>query len=403
MSQIEQGIPRKKERNYAIEFFRFVLAVNFAFLHVYAVFPMSLGATVTFFNGAEIIVVFAGFAGYFLMQNFKRQQAASSANGVSASRQAWIYLKVRIISLWPAYVFTVALGIVAVLLRQELPLAAWPMYFINCICEFLGIQITGLGVGISAVGPLWFLSGIFVCGYFVYFLLAKFDKTFSDFIAPAVVLLYWGSQYLRGAVPFVYESYAFGDFSLYAGLMHMFTMFCVGVIIWTPIDKLKNKEFSKGTTAIISILQLFLFAMVMFKSWISTDTPIAQFLDIGWSGTFIYCSLLVFLTILNKDPVTKFPLWASKIWKYPGKLALYIYMLHYPVISYVMLAMGIKTGADWDASPERITYLFVWVLVVTIALSVVTMLLNDRVLQPWLAKKPWYSKKQKELEAATVS
>lgn len=43
--------------------------------------------------------------------------------------------------------------------------------------------------------PMWFISGLFLCGYLVYFLLAKCEKLFLDFIAPVTTVLFWASRY----------------------------------------------------------------------------------------------------------------------------------------------------------------------------------------------------------------
>ena len=65
----------KQERNYTIEFFRFMFAVNFVLLHVFILGPVRMGGTPSFANGFDVIIPFMAFSGYFLMGHFKKQQA----------------------------------------------------------------------------------------------------------------------------------------------------------------------------------------------------------------------------------------------------------------------------------------------------------------------------------------
>lgn len=83
----------KQERNYTIEFFRFMFAVNFVLLHVFILGPVRMGGTPSFANGFDVIIPFMAFSGYFLMGHFKKQQAKGLTAQVPPSRQAWNYLE----------------------------------------------------------------------------------------------------------------------------------------------------------------------------------------------------------------------------------------------------------------------------------------------------------------------
>jgi hypothetical protein len=398
----------QKERNYTIEFFRFMFSINFVLLHVYAVIPLAMGGTPLFANGADVIIPFMAFSGYFLMQNFKKNQALGLTKDISPSRQAWSYLKARLVSLLPLFMLTTAMGIIANTLLRGIPFSSLPMYFINCISEFLGLQLTGFGMGNAFVGmggvangPLWFISGIFVVGYAIYYLLAKHDKHFTGWIAPVTIALFFGSAYLNDDIPIWLKSLAIGDFSLDSGLLHMFCGMSIGVLLWVACDNLKGKQWSGGMKIFLTIAQILCIAIVMVKSWISTDSPLGVLLNIGWGATFVYTTIFSFLCLLNVDFATRFPVFSSKIWKVPGRLALYIYMLHYPVIIYVMLAMGKRPGT-FDQEAGKIHAVYAITLVICLVFGYAIMKFEEKVLMPWLKSKPWYTREQaaKELEAA---
>lgn len=398
----------KKEKNYTIEFFRFMLAVNFLFLHIYYVYPVKMGADPLFVTPTDIILIFAGFSGYFLMGNFKKRQAANLEKHIEEKpgRMAWEYLKARFIGLWPLYLLAITLGIIATCVWRGIPFAGGVMWFINAIPEILGLHITGFGVGngflgfvgekpvpaLMAVGPLWFLSGIFVCGYLIYYLLAKHEEKFTSFWAPVIILLYWGSCCLNNVLPVWNDIYSLGSFSTFAGFIHTFTMMVAGALLWIPVNNLKDKVFSKGMKAIFAIAQFFCIALIMFKSWVSCDSPIGVLLNVGWPATFVYCLIFMFLTLLNQDIVTRCPIWANRIWAVPGKMALYIYALHYPIISIVMTAMGIVDAQTWTANVDRIIILLAITVVATLILSFLVMKLDEKIIQPWLKTKPWFAK-----------
>ncbi|MDR1644101.1 MAG: hypothetical protein LBT59_30760 [Clostridiales bacterium] len=396
-----------KERNYTIEFFRFMFAVNFVMLHVYVITPMEMGAFPTFLNGADVIIPFMAFSGYFLMQSYQKKLKSGLTEGISPGRQAWDYLKARLFGLMPLYLLATVMGIVANALTNSIPIALWPMYFINCISEFMGLQITRFGNGnafssvypVSAVanGPLWFISGIFVVGYVIYYLLAKYGKHFTAWIAPVTITLFFSSTYMTDNMPIWTKIMTVGEFAIAPGLIHMFCGMSIGVLLWVACDNLKGKKFSKGMIVFLSVLQFLCVAIVLSKSWISTSSPLGIALNIGWGATFVYTSIFSFLCLLNIDAVTRFPLWASKIWKVPGRLALYIYMLHYPVIYFVFLALGINRE-NYQANAGKRHLIYAIVLVICIVAGYLIMKFEEKILMPWFKKKPWYTKEQAALE-----
>jgi antibiotic biosynthesis monooxygenase (ABM) superfamily enzyme len=67
-------------------------------------------------------------------------------------------------------------------------------------------------------------------------------------------------------------------------------------------------------------------------------------------------------------------------------------MFHYPII--VTSGMILKIN---DLSQLHLLYAVSTVS--TVVFAYLFMLLNDKAIQPWLKKKPWYSEEQRILEA----
>jgi hypothetical protein len=285
------------------------------------------------------------------------------------------------------------------------------MYFVNTIVEFLGVHLTGFGVGnvaagfaidqgigglTTANGPLWFMSGIFVCGYIIYYLLAKYGDHFVGWIAPIIMIFYYGSTHLTNRMPMWNVYFNIGDFSLPFGLLHMFCGMSLGVIFWVVCDNLKGKRFSTGMIWLLTIIQLgAVFFTIAIKSWNSAHTEIGQMFHVGWGVNFTLSAIFTLLVLLNVDHVTRFPLFSTKLWRLPGRLAMYVYMVHYPIIIFIVRALGYRRGAA-DGFVENVFWIFLLCSAVSIVVGYILYKIQNNVLLPWFNTQPWFKKEQTE-------
>ena len=398
----------KKERNYTIEFYRIMFAVNFLAVHVYMVFSRSIAGEFMYIYALDNILPFMIFAGYFMMQGFKRQQAQALAQGIPPRQQAGAHLKSRIMGLLPAFLVAQLGGfVVNYIFVRKMPLALWPMLLLNHICEFAGLQITGIGFGNGFTGawgsapptvqlvntPLWFISGIFVVGYLVYYLLAKCEDLYLGIIGPLFGLIFYASQYMLNSNPNWFNVRHLGDFKFAEGFPHMFVGLTLGCLMWVAVNKLKDKEWSRGMRVFMTIVSFLLAFIIIYKTWVPVNIPVwGRLVFINWGSVHVLSVFFTFFALLGADGFTR--LLNRKIWAVPGRLAFYIYMFHYPIIVVIGNLMGVKDAAG-------LTPLYIVATVVTVVFGFLFMLLNDKVLQPWFKKMPWYSEKQRELELAS--
>lgn len=403
-----------KERNYTIEFYRAMFAINFVVIHCLMVFPIA------YFNGfplyvsaLDIIIPFMAFSGYFMMAGYKKKQARGQLEGVSAGAQALGYLKTRLWALMPLTLFANLLGFVAKNIWQDIPLRDWPVHLLNAVSEFSGMFIAGLGFGNPSVGmwgegsrvlqiantPLWFMSGIFVVGYFVYYLIAKNEKLFSYLIAPVAIILFYGSNYQSSAVPMWYDIHSIGSFNYAMGVPLMFVGLSIGALLWYPVEALKNKKFSKGMTIFLTIVQIILTFVILVRTWVPTTSTFGKWFNIGWVNVHLLSIAFSFLVLLNKDYCTRFPLFSSKIWALPGRLALYVYAIHFPLITFISMAMGLKgqvlSVETVGTMAPKLILLTVITEIVAHILGYFVMQFDQKVLQPWLKSSPWFAKEEK--------
>ena len=417
--------------NYTIEFYRFMLAINFCLVHSLMVFPMFVfGSNVPFFYaGLDVIVPFMAFSGYFMMKGFVRQEKAAKLMGKTPGRQAWEYLKSRMIGLGPTYLLASLLGWLMINIWNGKRLVDWPIHLLNSVWELFGLQITGNGFGNPSVGeawfpapgawppvqmlgsPLWFISGIFVAGTMIYYLLAKNKDLFIGFIAPVVTLLFYGTHYLGQEQPMWYQITDIGGLHIAQGWPEMFVGLSLGCLCYVAVDKLKNKEWSKGMIVFLTIVQIIMTIVVWVRSWVPIWIPFGMYFNLGWANVHLLTLIFTFLVLLNVDKCTRFKLFSSKIWATPGRMAVYFYMLHWPLLYIVAMCLGMR-GMDlsyitmdnmMETMPDVIVKFILLFVITTIVAAIVAyffMKLDKNKIQPWLKSHPWFTREQAAKEDA---
>ena len=423
----------KKEMNYTIEFYRFMLAINFCLVHSLMVFPMFVfGSNVPFFYaGLDVIVPFMAFAGFFMMRGFLRDNPGAKLMGKTPGRQAWDYLKSRLFGIGPTYLVASIAGWLMINIWNGNRIIDWPIHLLNSIWELCGLQITGAGFGNPSVGtawypaegawppvqmlgsPLWFISGIFVAGTMIYFLLAYNKNLFIGFIAPVTTLLFYGSHYLGQEQPMWYQITDLGGFHVAQGWPEMFVGLSLGCLCYVAVDNLKDKKWSNGMIWFLTIVQIIMTIIVWVRSWVPIFIPFGMYFNLGWASVHLMTFIFTFLVCLNVDKCTRCKVFSSKIWATPGRMAVYFYMLHWPLLYVVAMCLGMR-GMDlsyitMDNMMEemmpvypKFIALFLITTVVALIVAYFFMKFDKAKIQPWLKGHPWYTREQAAMEDARI-
>lgn len=373
----------KKKMNYAIEFFRFLSCMIFILVHVYIVYPKFYWGTmpwissgkVMFIGSLDVIIIFYLITGYFLMKTHRKNKTLNEGKITTPSGEAGKYLLKRIKSLYPAFIICLIFGLILTNIYNGFPLKDWLWIAIDSFWEWAGAVLTGLGIGNNYYGlmsegshmlmngPLWFISCLFIVGYVIYYLLEKCEDLFIGLIAPIGFLIAYGYFHVNGISPMWY---VFTTGGISQAAIQAFVCIGMGCVFYVLVDKLKDHKFTAVGKVALSLANCLSFLIVIYH--------------MIWGSPLTYatinglCMVFVFISFLNKDYFTKildFP-----IWKYPGKMALYIYMLHYPIIGILYKVFNVTNLHDICF----ITY------GITIALSIILMLVMDYVITPRLNK-----------------
>lgn len=165
------------------------------------------------------------------------------------------------------------------------------MLFLNHLFEFFALYLTGLGMGINYDGlfgelpaefitlcqPVWFVSGLFIASYILYYLLAKNEKLTLGIIVQCVAMFFYGSLWIEGSQANWPNFFSIGDLKINAALIEMFCQ-----------------------------------------------------LGFGWPASYIIALIFTFHVLLNKDYATK--VLNRKIFGVLGGLSMHLYMIHWPII-----------------------------------------------------------------------
>lgn len=376
---------KKKKMNYAVEFWRFVCCMIFIMIHVYIIYPTIywhikpwvVNGHVMFKGSLDVIIIFYLITGYFLMRTYRKKKLErKEGEEISATKEAGSYLVKRLKSLYPAFLICLAFGLVLTNIYNDIPFAKWIWVAIDSFWEWAGAVLTGLGIGnnyyglmsegkhLLMNGPLWFISCLFIIGYVIYFLITKWEDIMIGLVFPIGFLIVYGYFHLNNISPMWYNFVAGG---ISQAALQAFVCIGMGCVYYVLIEKLQEKKFKNSTKIWLTIVNVLCSCLVIYHMIIGTTLTFATINGL--------CMVFVFLTLLNKDYFTK--LLDMPIWKYPGKMALYIYMLHYPIIGVLYKLTGIK----------NLHVICITTYCITILLSIFLMLFMDYVVTPKLQKK----------------
>ena len=196
----------KKQRNVAIELWRFIMAIAIIGFHAGFIIARSCNETTGyfmevsnwFFGSSETLLVFTVTAGYFMAAHFTKRKNDPAYMSRSAASRAWEYTAARIKTLLPVLIigYIIAIVVCTSFYYPDYKTQDVLVMIVNSIWEFLGFHAAGLrSTGnefFNLNGPLWFISGMIIAGYFMYWALCKNEDVFSGFVTPLLAIFFAG-------------------------------------------------------------------------------------------------------------------------------------------------------------------------------------------------------------------
>ena len=400
-----QTVAQSNKRNIAIEFWRFFFAIAIVGYHIGTILaPRDMLGRISASNwmagAGEILFIFTLTAGYFLVKHFKRLQANPEYSKRKASGRAWEYLWDRIKALLPVLALGIILGIISVAIFKGVSFAHAIYSTFNGLWEFTGLYSAGFGAAYGqANGAMWFISGLLICSYFIYWFMCKSEDVFAGFVAPFtfVFLGGWWAWNNTRASQVAWSTFGVQNASNPAvignpetnavigfnnGLLFVLVGMCGGVLIYYAVEKLRKLKFNTATKLILSIVYLVVASILVIYTINPTIIDGAYSITNNEVGgglsrwlVHLLCIVLVGLTLLERDFVTELLNndVTAKVIGYLGGTALYIYMLHMPFIYFYVEIRGKspKTPYSWAE-------VFWVVTLVSIVLGILVKFLMDK-------------------------
>ena len=364
---------KKKEKNVAIEIWRFLIAIAIIGFHVGFIIARTCDGTngyfmipeaKWFFGSSEVLLVFTLTAGYFMVAHHEKRENDKEYKEKSASKKAWEYTWTRIKALLPVLVIGYIIGVLFCTrfyypdynLQQVLTMV------VNSVWEFLGFHSVGLRSGgnefFNLNGPLWFISAIIIVGYFLYWLLCKNKDLLIGFIAPFGFIFFTGWWCFTGtrATQTAWSTFGLQTTSTNGmggaatdttatlgfnnGLIFVLVGLLGGIIIYYLVKALKNHSFSTLGKFGLSILNIICSGLLL---WYTIYQPTYFNLE-RWTVALLIV-VVITLSLLNKDILTKAlnNKVTNKVFGYLGSISLQIYMLHYPIAILIITLLGRNT------------------------------------------------------------
>lgn len=312
----------EKQKNTAIEFWRFIFCIALAIGHLNMTIWKNSKVNLLF-NGYYFVAFFIFLSGYFLMANYQKNKKNDAKE--EASARAWNYTKKRINALYPVLLGGIILAFITRNVILETNVNQLFTVFMNSIWEFLGLG--ALGVSNLWNEPLVYISAIFISGFIIYYLLSKNEDVFR-ILALVFAIIVYGSAINSG---WVNNGFILGIPSILARIM---AGMGVGALMYYPVSYFKDKKFNENITMVFSIAHITL-AMIILYIWVHG----ASFNELAY-GILIF--FFTFILLVNKDYISAIyndlPFFNDL-----GKISLYYFASHMAFIyllAYLFPEMG---------------------------------------------------------------
>ena len=382
---------KAKVKNNTIEFWRFMFTIVIVASHINRNYSSKEGVTTIFGGAGNVLVIFLVLSGYFLMRSYQSSKERGK-NNVSPAKQAVMYLGKRIKRLYPLLL----LGIFTCFIARNIfvlhnPISTWPHLFVSSILEMSGIVITGIGMSEPDLWfPAgWYISVLMVCGYLVYYLVAKDEDKFKGFTGPMIIFLVYGYWFMSG-LGGRWFNMAFNNL-VCNGLLRGLAGISLGVVLYEPIQSLKKLEFGSVGKTVLTIFNACVIAFVCWAVYSNDANYATGFIsgNAGMSTTFYIISfaiiILTILAIMNKDYIST--ALNNKVSGFLGKNAIYMYIAH---IAWAFCLPVVFSDAPYYT-------MMVAICILTFVTGLLFMLLDEYAFQPGIDKLiAGYKKRIKE-------
>lgn len=316
----------------------------------------------TLLTSGPVLGVFLVFTGYFLMKSYEGKKLKGLNEGKTPSQLALTYLKSRYIGLWPALFMGTLFGFIMSFIGAYTGLWHGKLFMVGeefngvkdifaalntTALQWFGLDSTGIlsdtGWAFQWNSPLWYISAIFVGGYFLYYLLCKNEDLTRGLIVPIIVIVCPCVWALNGSLSMNDRSV------LFLGIFDNALAFgtwgtALGIFLYRPYESLRKMVIGTKGKKWLTVLHVVLAAWLIYICIAGIDgLYIAQTADGGRVNSEMYVDLVVAVTmafaVANQDYLTS-KVFNKRIFGKLGEFSLYFFIVHIHCINIVCGLVG---------------------------------------------------------------
>jgi len=290
-----------------------------------------------FYLGVEFFFIVSGV---FLYKAYEKHPSLSAIN----------FTKNRFKKLFPEYFIVLLLVFIIDVFYYNIRNIdiSWIEYIHHFIVMSLMVEDIGFFPGQLPAGPLWFLCALIIAGYFIFALLRRYGKKYSDIWIPLSVILIFTYIFTHYSHVSMIEDTAF---CFHLPLFRGYADMCLGVMLGRVIfDAQGLKLFRKWILDGFSILSIVLLVLAIISKKAYDQYAMIYII-------VIVAACLDEASLLNK-------VIRGGFWNYLGGITFEMLLLHMPLKTFYFYVVGDSVLSEgW---PSIVAYV-VALIVVSIA------------------------------------
>lgn len=300
------------KKNNNVEFWRFIFTVIVCLLHFCGTYYSGL----PYFSGGFISVEFFYILSGFLLMASQTKSELKPDGKISAAKYTFGKLK----SIYPHYIFSFVVIFVYVMIDSKMSLLSTSKILLNSLWEISMLQMSGIRCSIYNQ-PTWYLSGLIMMGYLIYYLLNHHRRIFLEVIAPISILFIYAFFSIK-----ISHVNAWIDESMYmkVGIFRAFAGMSLGCICYVAYSKLNDYPLSKKMSNLLDVIG------VACLTFVAVRTNMANSPEDSFAFIFL---LAIGVTIAFLDKGFIKSLLNNKLSGYLGKITYPMYLNHIFIMS----------------------------------------------------------------------
>ncbi len=286
----------RKERNGAIELYRFVFSIIIMLRHVKTIFPKSVFPPL-FQRGAIGVDFFFIVSGYLMSEEILKNRKNTD---VSTCTQTIRYLRQKLGRMLPELWIAICLSFIMYCIRIRVDSFARIIFeSINWIWCFVPLDIAGFS-GRSFHMGLWYISTMLLCIYLLYPFCSHFYDLFIHILGPMIAISILG--YLHKATGSILGPfYIIGVF--YKGFLRGFAEISLGIFIFPLSKRLSAVFFTKLGKLIMTSIVISLTIFIAYHAVLNTkkSMDLICVFSIAAMITIVFSNQCLYFDKLNCD------------------------------------------------------------------------------------------------------